>query len=156
MKAINVVLAAACLTACLTGTSRAADLKSRLEALSAKKAEKVEGDYWVGTKTGPYMLETHNETIYPSKPFIMVWKKLVPEKERAIREGLAKAFAAEPFGDAPVLVAADVYAAALKAHPKQAKFIKQVREKTRRFLTKEGGEAIAFRPAKDGTEGSLR
>jgi hypothetical protein len=123
---------------------------------AAVSAQLLGGDFWVGTVSGPYMLQTHNGTIYPEKPFILVPKRMKSAQPKAVRESIAKAFKTETFDDAQIFIAGEFYAAVLKEHPGKADFIKGERKKTFLFFKKKMNKAIAFRLAKDKTEGSLR
>ena len=135
---------------------------TRLEAqnnplsLNAASPQSINGDFWVGTEVGPYMLQTHNGTIYPETPFILVPRKLKPAREKILRAAIARTFSTDFFNDAPVFVAIDFYVKVLKKHPDQEEFVKGEYVKTDLFLKKKKSIAIAFRLAKDRTEGSLR
>jgi hypothetical protein len=111
-------------------------------------------DLGLAKEFGDYMRVTHNNTIYDGT-FILVLNKPKPAATAAIRSGAARAIGEDVFLTAPVEVAIDFYVKAWKTHPDQETDIKREYAQMHRYLTKNKIKAIAFRPAKDESEGTL-
>ena len=116
------------------------------------RLKQVKIAHWLARPYGPYTLITHDGSVYPKSPFILVLSTGTPAEDKELKVSIAKRLKTRGFNKAPIILVDKFFFSVLEKHPEHAQFIDNERTKTLDDFAKLKLRAMVYRLGKNEDE----